>query len=456
MNNLFSYNASKYSYLHYAIAIAAGMLCGGLYIPVQIVVLVYVLLGALLIFFAAVNDLTRVFSWMPYLCYLEIWVKDKAPSALPYSFAQFVMIAIFLALIIKQLPQIHFHTRLFVLTLLFAIIELMNAVGSTYIEYARFLIYNSFYVALIVIWSSINVITPDLLRRFIYNLKVAGIFLCGIIVVAHVNGEITYELHSNLQSTNGLAPNQVACYLGITAVLFFLSIMSNDDILSLAINIVLMIFCTTLLALSFSRGGIYILGGVMGLYFLINIHKPKTLLFSLILVPVTYVIYQYTTVATGGAIEERFAMAGTSGRDVLAEAALTLFKKNIYTGMGTGNFFRGVVGEHLFRFSSGAHNEFTRVMAEHGLMGMIPYYSFYLVCFVNILKRRQGLAREIGIYFFTLFFLITIYNALKISIQPLLLIFAIATPVIQEATAEETVEEDAGADHVLQPSNAGQ
>lgn len=418
------------------------MLSGNLTIPVSIFVLIYALLGAILVFFAATYDLVRVFSWMPYMCYMEIWVKDKASSALPYSFAQFIMIAVFFVLVVKQLPEVKFHTRVFIITLIFALIELMNSVGSTYIEYARFLIYNSFYLALLVLWSSTNVISPDILRRFIYNLKVAGIFLCGIVAVAHLNQNIVYGLYSNFESTNGLAPNQIACYLGITAVLLFLSIMTNDDILSLLLNVLLIIICTTLLALSFSRGGIYILGVMVALYFLVNFHKPKTIFFTLLIAPVFWLIYQYTTSVTGGVIEDRFNMKGTSGRDILAEAALELFKRNIFTGMGTGNFFRGVVSEHLFRFSSGAHNEFTRVMAEHGLLGMIPYYSFYVITFINILKRKQGLAREFAFYFFTLFFVITIYNALKISVQPLLLIFVIATPVIQEVSIEEIEEAD--------------
>lgn len=454
MDKLFSYNSNKYHYFHYAIALLTGMLCGAEYIPVTVVVIVYALLGAVLVVFAATNDQVRVFSWMPFLCYLEIWVKDKAASALPYSFAQFIMIAIFFSLLVKQMPEVRFHTRVFLFMIVFALIETVNSVGTTYVEYARFLIYNSIYMALIAMWSSTNIISPELLRRFIYNLKVAGIFLCGIIVVAHLRGEITYGLYSSTEATNGLAPNQVACYLGITAVLLFLSIMSDIDIANIILNTVLLILCTILLALSFSRGGIYILGIIAAFYFLLNIHRPKTLALTFIIIPVAYVVYRITTEATGGVIEERFTMQGTSGRDILAEAALTLFQKNVFTGMGTGNFFRGIVGEHLFRFSSGAHNEFTRVMAEHGLLGMIPYYSFYIVLFFNIIKRRQGLAREMGIYFFVLFFVITIYNALKISVQPLLLIFAIATPIIDEEFFNDE-ESEAETEAVIETTDAG-
>lgn len=442
MIEIFSYNSNKYSYMHYAIAIALGAMCGSFFIPINFVVIIYFVLGLALVFFAATYDLLRVFTWLPYFSYLEIWVKDRASTALPYSFAQFIMIAVFATLLVKEISNIRFHTRIFIFMLLFALVEAGNSVASTYIEYARFLIYNSIYMALLTMWCSANLMNVELLKRFIYNLKVAGIFLCGIIMVVHVNSHITYNLASNFGATNGLAPNQIACYLGITGVFLFLSIMNTDDILVFILNIMLMFLCAVLLALSFSRGGIYMLGVVSVLYLIVNFRNPKTLFFTILIVPLAYGIFLYTSSVTSGMIEKRFELAGTSGRDLLAEAALKLFERNVFTGMGTGNFFNGVAEEHLFSHQSGAHNEFTRVMAEHGILGMIPYYSFYFFLAINIIRRKQPLAREMAFYFFILFFNITIYNALKIAIQPLLLIFVIATPFIYKSEDEEEIVEE--------------
>lgn len=413
-----------------------------MYIPEQIFVLMYVLLALALIFFAITSDLLRLFSWMPYFCYMEIWVKDTFYTALPYSFSQFIMIAVFFTLVVNQLPVIKFHTRTFIFMFIFALVEIMNSVVADNMDYSRYLIYNTIYMSLVVLWSATNILSPQLLSRFIYNLKVAGVFLCGIIAVAHVKGDINYSLRSSYEATNGLAPNQVACYLGITAVLLFISIMENDDILVLILNTTLIMICTTLLALSFSRGGIYILTTIAVLYLAVNISQTRTIVYTFLMLPVIYIVYSYATSESGGLIEQRFDMQGTSGRDVLAEAAVILFKKNIFTGVGTGNFNTAIVSERLFTFQSGAHNEFTRVMAEHGLAGIIPYYGFYILLGVHILRRKQGLARQFGFYFFTLFFLITIYNALKIAVQPLLLVLAIASPYIDIGGQAETEPEE--------------
>ena len=71
------------------------------------------------------------------------------------------------------------------------------------------------------------------------------------------------------------------------------------------------------------------------------------------------------------------------------------------------------------------HNEYVRAAAEHGIIGILLYWGFFIALLITILKRPKP-AKDYGVYFFVLFFLITIHNGLKISIQPFLIILAIA------------------------------
>ena len=67
-----------------------------------------------------------------------------------------------------------------------------------------------------------------------------------------------------------------------------------------------------------------------------------------------------------------------------------------------------------------------RAAAEHGVIGLVLYWGFFVVLFLNIIRRPQP-QQQFAMYFFVLFCLITVHNGLKISLQPFLLLLAVAT-----------------------------
>jgi O-antigen ligase len=106
--------------------------------------------------------------------------------------------------------------------------------------------------------------------------------------------------------------------------------------------------------------------------------------------------------------------------------------------VGTGNFNDEIVQTDLFDMESGAHNEFIRVMAEDGVLGIMTYGFFYVLLFIEII-RRKGFRREYALYFLIFFCLICVHNGLKISLQPLLLMLAVATPNLSPAKKKKNV-----------------
>ncbi len=76
---------------------------------------------------------------------------------------------------------------------------------------------------------------------------------------------------------------------------------------------------------------------------------------------------------------------------------------------------------------SGAHNEYVRAAAEHGIFGLIFYWGFYIFLFLEIWNRGQP-QKQYAVYFFVLFCLIIVHNGLKIAIQPLIMMLAVGTP----------------------------
>ena len=413
----------------YLIAFFIGLLVGFIINKGEILGPVFLSVAAACAYYALQNNVTKVMSLLPYLVYAEIFIRSRI-HYLPYLFVQDFLIVVFLILLTRGGTKFYLHSRAFIFMVLFALLEFFDAYRATDAIYARGLITNTMDVAVISIWASSYYLVPIQINKFLNNVKIASIFLCGIVLVKHYIGGISYGLTSSTEALNGLAPVQISGYLGFSAFVFFLAVMSEAEKKQILVNIVLLGVTSVVMLFSFSRGGIYFLGIMMGLYFFFNRAKAKSYLILLLLIPVGFSLFLYVKDVTGGLIVERYKQEGSSGRDLLVESGLKLFNSNPLAGVGTGNYNSQIIEQKLYSVESGAHNEFIRAAAEHGSLGILTYWIFFIVLFIEIITRR-ALQREYGLYFFLFFCLITIHNGLKISIQPLLILMAIATPSLK-------------------------
>jgi len=309
--------------------------------------------------------------------------------------------------------KVKVHSKAFILLLFFAIIELVDSYRSLYPDNARGLVINTLALAFISIWGSTHVLSAQTMNKILNSVKYASIVLCGIVIARHLRGGIVYEARSASMAVNGLAPVQISGYLGVSCVVFFFSIMNNIEKKNIILNLVLLCVTSVVMLLSFSRGGLYFLGGVMALYFIFNYKNPNNYFMALLLIPVGLLAYSYVTSTTNGLIEKRYEQEGSSGRNLLVEAAFTIFSDNPVAGVGTGNFNDAIVSYDLYGSESGAHNEFARVAAEHGILGIITYWGFFIALIFLIFLRRKKVQREYAIYFLLLFCLIVVHNGLK-------------------------------------------
>lgn len=413
--------------VQYIIAISAGLIVGTGKVPDFIMGVAYMGFSVICVYFAFIGNYPRFFKLIPYLIYTEIYIRGNVHFVLNL-YAQYVLLACFILLLLKQGTQITLRSRSFTFIALYAIIELVDALRTNEPNFARVAIVNSFLLFVVALWSASNLVTFKLLNTLMKHLKFAAIYLTGIVLAAHVGGHIDYVGHSNSESTNGLAPVQISGYLGMGSILFFLEIVNEIERRKIILNIVGFVLITCIMLLSFSRGGLYFLGAIMFIYFALNWKKSGNLAIILLLIPVGFFIYYYVTTTTNGLIQERYSQEGASGRDELVSIGFTIFKSDPIAGIGTGNFSKEIVRRHLYDVESGAHNEFIRAIAEHGILGMVTYWGFYIFMIIEIAFQR-GVARQFALYFFVLFCLIIVHNGLKISLQPILLIFIISQPV---------------------------
>lgn len=431
------------SAFNYILALSAGILIGlrHLIMPTTFFGIFSLMAAGVCVYYAFRSDIKMIFTILPYLIYTEIFVRAYVPS-IPYLFTQYLFIAIFGVLIFKKGGRVKLHSRTFVFLMLFMLIELINIQRSNDPLVARGLVTNDLALAVMVMWGCCNFISPTLANHLMKHIKYAGVMLGGIILARYIMGgswgAVSFSSRSGSEATNGLAPVQLSAYLGFASTVFFFSIMSEQERKNLVLNLICFAFVNVFMLLSFSRGGLYFLGIIMILYFFFNAEKAKSYYLFLMLIPVGLLIYYYVSTTTGGLIEDRYQEAGTSNRDVLIEAGWTLFKMNPLAGIGTGNFNDEIVNTDLFDVESGAHNEFIRVMAEDGVLGIMTYGFFYVLLFSEIV-RRKGVQREYALYFLIFFCLINVHNGLKISLQPLLLMLTVATPNLSRFKKKKNV-----------------
>ncbi|SHG10941.1 O-Antigen ligase [Flavobacterium micromati] len=223
--------------------------------------------------------------------------------------------------------------------------------------------------------------------------------------------EVITGTESNFTTSGGFGPNQVATVLGLGMFIFFSRFMLESKTkFQIAVNLILALNITYRGMLTFSRGGM-ITGFVMiillltFLYFKSNQGGKLKMNFIIVFVAFAMVgTWTYTSLQTGGLIDKRYSnqdAAGRvkksqfTGREQIAENEINMFLKNPVFGVGVGKGAETREAETGIKAAS--HNEITRLLAEHGMMGVMGLliliitplllyienqFNLFLMCFV--------------------------------------------------------------------------
>jgi hypothetical protein len=186
--------------------------------------------------------------------------------------------------------------------------------------------------------------------------------------------DITFGSESNFLTSGGYGPNQVSALLGLGALLCWLFFATEKHPSSLRWLVIgLLIWFLSQAFLTFSRGG---LANFFGAAFCATLFLARGrqlfnrhLWFGLALCALfAYVILPRLNDFTGGRLEDRFTSMDTTGRTELVSADLKIWTENFWMGVGPGIAAR----EHqpIIGAAHAAHTEFSRVLAEHGLLGL--------------------------------------------------------------------------------------
>ncbi len=226
---------------------------------------------------------------------------------------------------------------------------------------------------------------------------------------------------SNGITSGGFGPNQVSTMLGLGMFVFGSRLLLlSSSFVQFSINLVIMILITYRGLVTFSRGGM-ITGFTMFFilfmvsYFVIDKKAKFRMLSMILLVFVAFLLaWGYSTSQTNGLIVKRYSnqdAAGRvkedqlTGRGDLAMDEIETFLEHPIFGVGVGRNMEKryeVTGEIVV-----SHNEITRMIAEHGSLGILSLFILFLTPIILYLDNKYN----IYLLCFLAFWLLTINHA---------------------------------------------
>lgn len=350
-----------------------------------------------------------------------LWRMTKTPVF--WEFGKYAAIFVFLfALLRYSLLKIPILPMLYFALLLPSLLLAVGALGFTE---SRMLVSFNLSGPLAIMISAIYMsqlrLTREQQQRILF--VIVGP-LCGVVTVVVYNiwtrTAIVFRNASNFETSGGFGPNQVSAILGLGALITYIYLISHKSSFGVRFLCVGLIFLfATLSALTFSRTGLFF-AGCSGLLFSIlqfrnNRDRLKFLMVAVLLVSgAYYVIIPRLNNFTSGAIARRFEQRSTTGRDVMLMADLGVWWDHPFFGVGPGMarpFYDRVLG---LGYSIPAHTEFSRMLSEHGMLGLASLLLLLFMAVNNfrLAGDRQDKALLIGLLVWS--FLYMSANAMRL------------------------------------------
>ena len=261
--------------------------------------------------------------------------------------------------------------------------------------------------------------------------------------------EIAFGGGASFEASGGYGPNQVATILGVGVFIVGAHLFLKRRIFMLfSIDIVLFTYLIYRGLITFSRGGM--ITAVMAIsvftyYFILS--KENKILnlakYAGLVALFGFALFVYTSNVTGGMLENRYAnknAAGatksdfTTGRGTLFISEMSAFMEHPFFGIGVGGgkFYRM---EEL-EIQAASHNEMSRLIAEHGLIGIVALFLLIMVPIRHMFKQPY-LARAFLASFLIFWFLTINHSAMRIAFPGFIYGLSVAIIVFNEKDDED-------------------
>jgi O-antigen ligase len=136
-------------------------------------------------------------------------------------------------------------------------------------------------------------------------------------------------------------------------------------------------------------------------------------------------------------LEERYKDFGTTGRIEIVQDDLRIFKEHPFMGVGPG---MATGYRYLFQRGIVAHTEFSRMLAEHGILGLAAIILLIVIAIRNIrsAKQRKDKAITASLLLWSIAFMFI--NAMRLVAPSFL--FGLTSLQLEEEEEEEEEESE--------------
>ncbi|MAT39625.1 MAG: hypothetical protein CL946_08470 [Ectothiorhodospiraceae bacterium] len=247
---------------------------------------------------------------------------------------------------------------------------------------------------------------------------------------------------SNKAASGGYAPNQVSSALsfGIVALLLIM-FTSSEYKHARRLFIIIIVVLIAQMILTLSRGGVANLAVflVVALPFFISSNTRRVQFLTAVVVAIVVmwaVVLPALDDYTSGAITRRYSDAETTRRTYIMEREIDVFEESPIMGVGPGRAME-------YRFLSGhgyvqSHTEYTRVLAEHGLVGALGTILL-AITFIILFFRTKDIWRK-GFIFGSAAWIFTYFAHSASRTVQFAFLGILATLVVHSLTQDEEQE----------------
>ena len=411
----------------------------------------HVIIGIVIYYSRAIGDL-YFFSMVVYLFYR---ITNAPQSLKPYEVVMACTYVLASEVILRMTNSSLFYEASKYLVIIFCLMGILYKGFQ-----ARALLY-LFYIVLLIpgIYVSLYLldISANIRKAVAFNLSgpvclgVSAMFCYGVSITRKQLGQIInfgiYPLvstlvyivmfnpdvsevitgtGSNYAASGGFGPNQVATVLGLgaffmTVKFFYYSKTPSERYLDLG----LLVLFSFRAIVTFSRGGVFTAIIMMAFFIYLQYrkmdkkNKTKMLVSVFLFLGMAAATWVYSTIETNGFIEKRYANQNargiekediTTGRGALFAREVAEFLENPLFGVGVGR-----IKDIRFQktgIHAASHNEMSRIISEHGLLGILAFSILLLAP----LFFRFGDRSNVLFFSFYFFWLLTInHSAMRIA-----------------------------------------
>jgi len=370
-------------------------------------------------------------SFAAYIVGVEVLLRMTG-AGLFWEFGKYAVIYFILLGIIREKTKIHIFTPIlyYFFLLLPAIVIVPFNTFNLWRQDVAFNLSGPAALMLCSIYFFNQTINKKALGRILFfmTLPIVSMAIYNILTMPDLSA-YQFMPYSNFETSGGYGPNQVSTIFGLgIAGLIIAQVLKLSVTGSKIIDLLILIIFFVLGLITFSRGGIFatVIAFSCAISFYIFHDQKKMQIISKgfgILI-VSIIVWTAMVSLTEGVITQRYGfsksgygdgfMLDLTGRAKIYNIDLDIFHNHFFTGVGPG---QAAELRKLYGYGKqvAAHTEYSRMLAEHGILGLFSLLIFIGISINHFLLSCPIKSKFIKILFGFLAILTLGHSAMRIA-----------------------------------------